>query len=572
MTAQVQPAEESLEALAARHADTLRLAIAAVESRANWSPYKDSPSTKIHGPEKPARGKAAFEARLGKRFEIDQPGIVGWSGEEVSPFTLEKLGITYPISNPDALIAAAADALQGWRKVPHHQRIALCLEMAARLYERNFEMAHAVMHVAGQSYVQAFSGSGPNALDRGVEALAYAAKAMNEVKPAAVWRRPFGREEVALEKNYTLMPRGIGLVICCASFPTWNAYPAIFANLATGNPTIVKPHPIAILPMAIVVDVCRQTLADYGCDPNLVTLAVDTLAKPVAQKFVDHPAVQIVDFTGSPRYGGHLERTVTGKLLFTETAGVNSVVIESAADLDETARAVGRSASLFSAQMCTSPQTIFVPESGIKTNSGRASFDDVAAALVKAVDEVASDPATAAGIMGAIQGQVSLDVIERVTKALKERGGARILREAKPYAHPDFPKARTLTPLIAAVDESCVDLYAEEQFGPVLFLVKSKNADAAVAEATTLAKKHGSISSYLYSTDEVFIARSTDAYENAGANLSINLHGAMWINFAAAYSDYHVTGLNPAGNACLTDLAFVTSRFRIVQRRSPVAS
>ena len=59
------------------------------------------------------------------------------------------------------------------------------------------------------------------------------------------------------------------------------------------------------------------------------------------------------------------------------------------------------------------------------------------------------------------------------------------------------------------------------------------------------------------------------AYAAAGMNLSINLHGAMWANFAAAYSDYHVTGLNPAGNACLADLAFVAARFRIVQHRRP---
>jgi hypothetical protein len=43
----------------------------------------------------------------------------------------------------------------------------------------------------------------------------------------------------------------------------------------------------------------------------------------------------------------------------------------------------------------------------------------------------------------------------------------------------------------------------------------------------------------------------------------------MWANFAAAYTDYHVTGLNPAGNACLADLAFVAGRFRIVQSRRP---
>ena len=46
----------------------------------------------------------------------------------------------------------------------------------------------------------------------------------------------------------------------------------------------------------------------------------------------------------------------------------------------------------------------------------------------------------------------------------------------------------------------------------------------------------------------------------------------MPINFAAAYSDYHVTGLNPAGNACLADLAFVANRFRIVQFREPAAA
>lgn len=57
-----------------------------------------------------------------------------------------------------------------------------------------------------------------------------------------------------------------------------------------------------------------------------------------------------------------------------------------------------------------------------------------------------------------------------------------------------------------------------------------------------------------------------EAYHQAGASVACNLHG-MPINFAAAYSDFHVTGLNPAGNACLADLAFVANRFRIVQSK-----
>ncbi|MBU1348105.1 MAG: aldehyde dehydrogenase family protein [Alphaproteobacteria bacterium] len=548
--------------LIARHGPTLTAAIDAVQTRKSWSPYSDSPSTKIHGPDKPGAGKAAFEARLGMTFDLDQPGVVGEVGEEVSPFTQKPLNILYPKSNPDALVAAAVVAMGDWREAEFELRIALCLEMAARLYDRNFEMAHAVMHVAGQSYTQAFSGSGPNALDRGVEALAYAAKAMRDVVPTATYHRQFAGEPVALEKTYVLVPRGVGLVICCASFPTWNAYPAMFASLATGNPVIVKPHPIAILPMAIVVETCRATLAEFGFDPNLVTLAVDTLAEPVAQGLVDHPQVQIVDFTGSPRYGGHLERTVNGKLLFTETAGVNTIVIESVADLDAVARAVARSSSLFSAQMCTSPQVVYIAPD---------LFEPLSAAIVEQIDAIAADPAQAAGIMGAIQGEVSVKVVTDTRQAIAELSGVRTLRDAAPYEHPQFPDARTLTPLVVAVEVGAhVDLYAEERFGPVLFLVK-KDAGEAVMEATWLARTKGSISSYLYSTDEDFIDSATPAYEAAGANLSINLTGAMWINFAAAYSDYHVTGLNPAGNACLADLAFVASRFRIVQRRRPVA-
>ena len=125
-----------------------------------------------------------------------------------------------------------------------------------------------------------------------------------------------------------------------------------------------------------------------------------------------------------------------------------------------------------------------------------------------------------------------------------------------------------MTPLVIALPAGNAALYAEEHFGPVLFVIAADDADAAVLEATMLAKQHGAISSYLYSVDEAFVDRSIDAYAEAGANLSINLHGAMWANFAAAFSDYHVTGLNPAGNACLTDLAFVASRFRIVTNGS----
>ncbi|RZJ34771.1 MAG: aldehyde dehydrogenase, partial [Brevundimonas sp.] len=132
--------------LIARQAGTLDAAIEAVRTRKAWSPFSDSPSTKIHGPDKPGAGKAAFEARLGTTFDLNQPGQTGATvGEEVSPFTQQPLNIRYPVSDPDALVAAAMTAMAQWRETDFELRLALCLEMAQRLYQRNFEMAHAVM-------------------------------------------------------------------------------------------------------------------------------------------------------------------------------------------------------------------------------------------------------------------------------------------------------------------------------------------------------------------------------------------------------------------------------------------
>jgi hypothetical protein len=98
-------------------------------------------------------------------------------------------------------------------------------------------------------------------------------------------------------------------------------------------------------------------------------------------------------------------------------------------------------------------------------------------------------------------------------------------------------------------------------------VIHCDDRDIALEQATNDARQAGAITAFLYSTDESFIKRAEHAYSVAGAQLTINLTGPMPLNFAAAYSDFHVTGLNPAGNATLTDLAFVASRFRITQSR-----
>jgi phenylacetic acid degradation protein paaN len=552
------------------HSETLQRATEACRTRQHWSAFYESPSTKLHGEQAPKLGQQAFEQQLGKPFQLKQPGEIGRLGEEVSPYTQKPLGIDYPAIDPEAICQAALKAMRQWQGVDAERRALIGVEMLRALEAQLFENSHATMHTAGQSFMMGFVGSGANALDRGLEALVYAHKAMTDLPATAIWHKPFGSHTVALQKRYHFVPRGIALVICCASFPAWNAYPAILANLVTGNPVVLKPHPGGILPMAISVRAIREVLMRHGIDPNLVTLAADTRQAPIAGQFLQRDDVGIVDFTGSQRFGSWLEQNVRNKKVYTETSGVNSVVIESTSDLDGMVDAIAHSLCLFSAQMCTSPQNIHLPRSGIDSDQGHISAAEVAERIVAAVEERASSPAKAAAICGALQSDATLHLLDDLQKKAGSVG--RILRASGPYAHPEFPDARTATPLIIAPDRPDQAMLREEHFGPASFIITHDSADAALASAASTAQQCGAIATHVYSSNGHFQDQAEAAFVAAGASTTFNLSGPMPLNYAAAYSDLHVTGLNPAGNACLTDLAFVCDRFRIVQARWPEGS
>lgn len=562
-----------------KHLPVLDRARQACQARHCWSPYPEMPAKYPDAVAAQARGRTAFEAHLGdrqasgsqRRFSLDQPGQVGWLGEEISPYTQEPLAIDYPRADVDALFEAATVAMPAWSQASIETRMGTLMEVLDVLYRDHlFELTHAVMHTAGQSYNMAYAGSGVNALDRGIEALVYAEQAMRAVTPHAHWERNFGPSEIRLEKTYRIVPRGVAVCFTCASFPTWNAWPSMLASLATGNPVIVKPHPATVLPMAISVRVFRRVLAAAGFDPNLVTLAVDSVAEPLGKVLVKHPKTAIVDFTGSVQFGQWVEQNAWPALAYTETAGCNTVVFESADDLDAAIRSLATTLCMFSAQMCTSPQNIYVPKTGVRTPQGQVSLDEVGARLAAAVAALTRDPKKASMILATIQSPQTLALLSHYRQHGADKG--RVLLEPAPYSHPEFPQARTSTPLILQVGTAERSLYGGERFGPVSFVIACDSAEDALAQATADVREFGGLTAFLYSTDEAFIAQAEAAYARAGAQLTTNLTGAMPLNFAAAYSDYHVTGLNPAGNASLTHLGFVAGRFGVSQSRRPQRS
>jgi phenylacetic acid degradation protein paaN len=542
-----------------QHQETIDRAVKACRERTYWSQYNESP--KVYGEGGQEAGEKAFHALMEQPFALEQVNDAGMVGGEKSPFGLE-LKMQYPATTVETLVSSARAAQTKWAQAPYALRVQLCVELLSRINKLSHLMAYATMHTTGQPWMMSFQAGGPHAQDRGLEAVAYAYDAMAQVPQDVIWEKPQGKQPpITLSKHFEIVPRGVSVVIGCATFPNWNSYPALFASLACGNAVIVKPHPMAIMPLAITVAEGQKLLKEAGFDPKVLQLAVDTVSSPIAQKLAAHKDVKIVDFTGGPVFGQWLEENVKQALLFTEKAGVNSVVIDSVDDLDALAKNLSLSVSLYSGQMCTAPQNIFVAGSGIETASGKKSFDDVVASITKAASGLLGDDARAVEVLGAIQNP---DTLKRLTDEGKKPG---VVLASRKIESAKFPQAQIHTPLFVQLESGQAERFSQEMFGPIVYFVKTKDTDEGLKLASELAKNKGAISASVYTTSEKVQEQARELFFDAGVNVSFNLTGNIYVNQSAAFSDFHVTGANPAGNACLTDQAFVANRFRVIASR-----
>ncbi|WP_285758797.1 phenylacetic acid degradation protein PaaN [Nocardiopsis ansamitocini] len=544
-----------------RHHTTLRQAVDAIRGRHFWSAYPESPSPKVYGPDAAAEGQAAFDAYLGRDFPLDQAGDDDRVVTERSPYGIE-LGVGYPHADADTLVAASRATLPGWRDAGVRARTGVCLEILDRLNKRSFEVAHAVQHTSGQAFVMAFQAGGPQAQDRGLEALAYGYDMIASYAPEVRWEKPQRKgAPIVMDKRFHAVPRGVALVIGCTTFPTWNSYPGLFASLVTGNPVIVKPHPRAVLPLAITVAVAREVLVEAGLDPDVVLLAAERPDERLAAELAVRPEVRVVDFTGSTSFGDWLEANATQAFVNTEKAGVNAVVVDSTDAYAGMLANLAFSLSLYSGQMCTTPQNLFVPTGGIATDEGHKSPEQFAADLAEAVRGLLGDPARAAGILGALAND---DVLERVEAA--DGLGETVLKSER-IPHPDFADAILRTPAVVRLDAARGDVYGREHFGPVSFVITTEDTAHALRLLGETVTERGALTAAVYSTDEEVLVAAERAALEAGVNLSANLTGQVFVNQSAAFSDYHGSGANPAATASLTDPSFVAGRFHFVQSR-----
>ncbi|AYA36940.1 phenylacetic acid degradation protein PaaN [Hymenobacter oligotrophus] len=549
-----------------KHQATLEQAVQALHGRTFFAHYPENPSPEVYGAEADAQGREAFLGRRGQQFaELQQGQPEGWAGQEDSPYEQAALGIKYPYYAPETLVRNAQQSFDAWRKLKPADRAALLIESLEGMKQRFFEIGYATMHTTGQAFMMSFQASGPHAADRALEAVAAGYEEQTRFPEETRWDKPMGKYTISLNKSWRPVPKGVALVIGCSTFPTWNTVPGMYASLVTGNPVIIKPHPKAVLPIAIVVAEVQKVLVAAGLPAAICQLAVDADDRLITKELAENPAVKLIDYTGGTEFGNYIESLQSqGKIVFTEKTGVNSVILDSCDDLDKVAQNLAFSVSLYSGQMCTAPQNFFIPEQGVKVAGTLVPFDEVVQKLAGAVQGLATNPKAAPHVLGAIQNPATHERVEQMA----QRGHRNVLAHGK-VENPMFQNARTCSPALYEVDATQKEHFSQELFGPIMLAIKTKDSHESVRLAAELAREHGAISCAAYTTDAELKEDIMDQMSLAGTAVSFNLTGGIYVNQNAAFSDFHVTGGNPAGNASFTNPEFVLKRFTWVGFREP---
>jgi RHH-type proline utilization regulon transcriptional repressor/proline dehydrogenase/delta 1-pyrroline-5-carboxylate dehydrogenase len=342
--------------------------------------------------------------------------------------------------------AAAAD----WDAVGG-QRRAEILENAADALERApDDFVHLLVREAGKTLPDSLSE-----IRETVDFLRYyAAQARRLFAGAEELHGPTGESNM-------LSLRGRGVFACISP---WNFPLAIFtgqiaAALAAGNGVVAKPAPQTPLVARMMVDVFH----DAGVPKPALGLV--TGGPATGEAVVAHPGIDGVAFTGSTGTAVAINRVLAARSgpiipLIAETGGINAMIVDSSALLEQVVDDVLLSAFRSAGQRCSALRILFVQEE---------SASRLEHLLIGAASELkVGDP-------GLLETDIG-PVIDIAARDRLQEHACKMEQQASLLFRGAIPKATRglayFPPTIFRL--SSPDLLKEEVFGPILHIVHYK--------------------------------------------------------------------------------------------------
>jgi aldehyde dehydrogenase (NAD+) len=311
-------------------------------------------------------------------------------------------------------------------------------------------------------------------------------------------------------------PIGIVGVISAFNFPVavwaWNAMLA----MVCGDVVVWKPSSKVMLCAIATQNIVAKVLANCNVPEGVINLIAAGSAY-VGDQFLEDKRVPLISATGSTKLGKRVGRIVGERLgrSLLELGGNNAIIITEHADQDMALRAVLFGAVGTAGQRCTSTRRLIIQENV---------YDAFKAKLLKAYAQVTiGNPLDASNLVGPLIDKAAVESFTHAIAAVKSEGG-NIIFGGEVLSGTNYESGCYVKPCIAEAKNE-FKIVQEETFAPILYIMKYKTIDEAIAMHNNVPQ---GLSSAIFSTNiletEKFL--SQEGSDCGIANVNIGTSGA----------------------------------------------
>ncbi len=358
----------------------------------------------------------------------------------------------------DLAVAAAREALGGWRRLPAPRRGEILFRAGELLIREKQRVGELVTTEMGKVLAEGL-GDVQEAIDMAFYMAGEGRRMQGETVPSELPDK---------DCKSLREPLGVVALITPWNFPT--AIPAwkIFAALICGNTVVFKPSSDTPACAAALV----QILEEAGVPPGVVNMVCGSGAE-VGEYLVTHPGVDAVSFTGSCAAGERLEGLL-GRMhrpLATEMGGKNAIIIMDDADLSLALEGVLWGAFGTSGQRCTAASRVVVHE---KVHD--AFIDKLAAAAARLrLGDGLLESTDVGPLINEQQFEKVLDYIR-----IGSDEGAQLITGGRAVTAGACAHGFFIAPTVFAQVTPSMRIAREEIFGPVVSVIKCSGLDEAI--------------------------------------------------------------------------------------------
>lgn len=352
----------------------------------------------------------------------------------------------------DAGIAAAVAAAEPMARMAAYERQAVLQHCVTRFTERFDELAFALCVEAGKP-IRDSEGEVGRLIDTFRIAAEESVRMTGEVQPLDISPRARGYQGM-----WRRVPIGPCSFISPFNFPLNLAAHKIAPALAVGCPFVMKPASRTPLGALIMGEVLAETDLPEGA------FSILPATRDGADLFTTDERLKLLSFTGSPDVGWDLKARAGKKKVVLELGGNAAVIIDADADLDDAVERTVFGAFYQSGQSCIGVQRILVHDDVY------ADFRDRLVAKTRTL--IAGDPHDRATFVGPM---IDVKEASRLSGWIDEAvaAGATLLCGGRREG------AMLEATLLENVGRE-TRLNREEAFGPVAFLTRFSDFDAAL--------------------------------------------------------------------------------------------